>query len=29
MANGRERLGWSEPVWQHVDQAVHDEAVRA
>ena len=29
MANGRDKLEWSEPVWQQIDQAVHDEAMRA
>jgi uncharacterized linocin/CFP29 family protein len=29
MANGRDKLEWSEPVWQNIDQAVHEEAVRA
>ena len=29
MANGRDNLAWSEPVWQQIDQAVHEEAMRA
>ncbi len=28
MGNGRDKLGWDDPLWQHIDQAVHEEAVR-
>jgi uncharacterized linocin/CFP29 family protein len=29
MANGRDKLDWGEALWQRIDQAVHEEAVRS